>query len=245
MTSTKCKQCGKAATDDSPMKRCPCKLKDAVYCDQTCQTADWNNHKKACREAHAGGRLVPVGGGISGSTATDTPSAVKAVELTGGWNVPFHPAEVDISSEHVMFKGAGYLSPISQLIGQPILVYRHLQDDPLGYLSHPLREHLDNQSVTYLMIDPESGFAPARWQCGVGQVTVARQDKTPLAKLDLEKIWMFCDRIIGYFGNGDGPPRQDYNPVAYAKFVRKYKARTNDTWVELDDDDIDDLTHLM
>lgn len=56
---------------------------------------------------------------------------------------------------------------------------------------------------------------------------------------------MSCDSIIEYFGNGDGPPRQDYNPAAYAKFVRKYEARMNDTWDELDDDDIDDLTHLM
>ncbi len=131
-----------------------------VIKDQVCQTSDWNNHKKACQAAR---KAQTTGDGqASKGTSSDEPSIVKAVDLTGGYNIPFRPVAVEISSDHEIFKGKGHLSPVSKLIGQPILVYRHLQDDPFGYLVHPQRERFDNSSVTFLMIDPATGMAPAR-----------------------------------------------------------------------------------
>lgn len=72
------------------------------------------------------------------------------------------------------------------------------------------------------MIDPATGMAPARWQQGIGRVTVARQDKTRLSSLDLEKIWMYCDRIIDAFDDGGEPPLRYYNPTAYEKWAKNY-----------------------
>ncbi|KLO09175.1 hypothetical protein SCHPADRAFT_931318 [Schizopora paradoxa] len=223
MSTSQCKVCGKAATDDSPMKRCSCKSEDALYCGAECQNADWKKHKKTCRDL----RKADATNRAAEETATSpstVPSVVKAVDLTGGYNIPFHPIDVEISSNHEIFNGAGHLSPLSILVGQPILVYRHLRDDPYDYECHPQREELDNLSVTHMMINPKSGFAPARWQCGIGRVTIAREDKSPLSKKDLEKIWMYCDAVIESFSNDCVPPLGTHNPTTFERFARNYDA---------------------
>ena len=81
---------------------------------------------------------------------------------------------------------------------------------------------LDNQIATYLNIDAESGFAEMRWQLHVGTVIVARQDRKPLLVHHLGGVWMFCDRILDLFGNGEGPPRQLYNRAAFEKWWKGY-----------------------
>ncbi len=53
----------------------------------------------------------------------------------------------------------GATSPISQIVGVPLLIYRETHEFPLD---EPKDASKDNQAVTYLMIDPESGFAPPR-----------------------------------------------------------------------------------
>ncbi|KAG8912514.1 hypothetical protein FRC02_005957 [Tulasnella sp. 418] len=73
------------------------------------------------------------------------------------------------------------------------------------------------------MIDLKSGFAPAKWQQGVGTVTVARQDRKPLTKLQLEMVWSYCDAIIERFGDGEGPPNYMYSEVAFQGWCREYK----------------------
>ncbi|KAF9031842.1 hypothetical protein BDZ89DRAFT_1063730 [Hymenopellis radicata] len=45
IASDKCGNCGKR---DAKMKKCSV-CKGATYCDKACQTADWPNHKAACR----------------------------------------------------------------------------------------------------------------------------------------------------------------------------------------------------
>lgn len=60
----------------------------------------------------------------------------------------------EIPPEHEIHR-VGILCPVSQRVGLPLVIYRHLEAD--------LRRHdasLDNQVATYLMIDPHSGFAP-------------------------------------------------------------------------------------
>lgn len=43
-----CKRCGKTEPPQGPkMKRCA-KCRFVWYCDKSCQTADWNDHKKQC-----------------------------------------------------------------------------------------------------------------------------------------------------------------------------------------------------
>ena len=54
---------------------------------------------------------------------------------------------------------AGRTSPLSQLVDMPLLVQKDWTELPLEYPGHA---DLDNQAVTYLMIDPQSGLAPKR-----------------------------------------------------------------------------------
>lgn len=39
---------------------------------------------------------------------------------------------------------------------------------------------------------------------------------------------MYCDGVIEYFGEGEGPPVQDYNPTAYEDWAKKYEVERND-----------------
>ncbi|KAH7117299.1 hypothetical protein EDB81DRAFT_848190 [Dactylonectria macrodidyma] len=76
------------------------------------------------------------------------------------------------------------------------------------------RADLDNQMITYLNIDDESGFAPSEWRSYVGTVAVARKDKKPLLPQHLEGVWMYCDYILALFGEGEGAPTHLYNRQA-------------------------------
>ncbi|KLO09171.1 hypothetical protein SCHPADRAFT_858154 [Schizopora paradoxa] len=216
MPSPRCKVCGKSPEEGSKIMRCPCKTVN--YCGVECQRLDWKEHKRTCKALAT--KKAEMVNGASGSTSV--PTVVKAVDLTGGFNMPFHPIDVEISSNHEMFRGAGILSPLSRLIGQPILIYRHLRDDAHKYINHPERQNYDNQAVTHMMIDPSTGYAAPRWQCGIGRVTIARQDKSPLTTLDLEKIWMYCDSVLDSFSDGHRPSLQSHNPAAFEEFAKKY-----------------------
>lgn len=82
---------------------------------------------------------------------------VPAVDLLGGENHPFNPKEVVLTSsqaDDILNGGKGFVSPISKLIGVPLVVYRQ------GARVGGRTASMDNQAVTYLMIDTEHGFAP-------------------------------------------------------------------------------------
>ena len=84
------------------------------------------------------------------------------------------------------------------------------------------RADLDNRIATYLNIDANSGFAPQEWQSHVGNVVVARKDRKPLLPHHLEGVWMYCDRILELFGEGDGAPTRLYNRQAFEKWWKLY-----------------------
>ncbi|KAG8904575.1 hypothetical protein FRB99_001538 [Tulasnella sp. 403] len=152
---------------------------------------------------------------------------IKTVNLLGGFNSPFNFQDTTITPAHAVFSPVDLqsrTSPISKLIGIPIAFWRHRQDDPMSHLGSSIRETLDNQSVTYMMINPKTGFAPPQWQQGVGPVTVARLDYQPMSWVDLELIWMFCDDIIEQFG-GEVPPSviaKGYNPSYFKEWCGRY-----------------------
>lgn len=91
--------------------------------------------------------------------------------------MPFNPDDVEIPSNHEMFTATGLaqrISPISMLVDVPIVIWRLRKDNPMSHLSSLERAHLDNQSVTFLMINPWTGWAPAQWQQGIGPVGFQR-----------------------------------------------------------------------
>lgn len=76
--------------------------------------------------------------------------------------------------------------------------------------------------TTYLNIDAESGLAAPVWPHRPGSVIVARKDKKALLPAHVEGVWMYCDRILYYFGEGVGPPRHWYNRKAFEQWWCKY-----------------------
>ncbi|KAH6847643.1 hypothetical protein B0I37DRAFT_148660 [Chaetomium sp. MPI-CAGE-AT-0009] len=118
-----------------------------------------------------------------------------------------------IPADHPVFSQA--VLPIPGLIGVPLAMHR------VGTRSAN-RADLDNQIATYLNIDPDSGFAPQAWQSHVGTVVVARKDKKPLLPHHLEGVWMYCDRILDLFGEGEGAPTRLYNRQAFEKWWGNY-----------------------
>ena len=64
----------------------------------------------------------------------------------------------DIPSSHPMFKEEGRITcPISLLIGVPLVVHRHLTDDPLEARNDP---SLKNDVIATLMVQPREGGTP-------------------------------------------------------------------------------------
>ena len=72
-----------------------------------CQKAAWKQHKKVCREAPT-----------LKSTPPDAP--VAGVRVKGP---VFHPEGVTIAPDHRVWT-KGTISPISQLIGLPVIIHR-------------------------------------------------------------------------------------------------------------------------
>ncbi len=81
------------------------------------------------------------------------------MRLLGGYNRPFYPRETVVPPSHPVWS-IGAISPISQIVGVPLLIHRELEEQRL---TDPPNGDKDNQAVTYLMIDPETGFAPKRY----------------------------------------------------------------------------------
>ncbi|KAF2399262.1 hypothetical protein EJ06DRAFT_563720, partial [Trichodelitschia bisporula] len=105
--------------------------------------------------------------------------------------------------------------PIPAVINIPLVFYR------IGSKSSN-RADLDNQMVTYMKIDAISGFAPPEWQSGVGSVICARKERKLLLPYHVEGVWMFCDRILDYFGDSKGPPSQLYKREVFETLWKSY-----------------------
>ncbi|KAJ7783495.1 hypothetical protein DFH07DRAFT_727660 [Mycena maculata] len=133
-------QCAKCSTQDDgdQFKRCS-RCKKTVYCSVECQRADWKSHKPLC---------TPVGTIIRGM--------ILACESDRKNYGLFN--EVDIDPTHPIHTH-GTVCPVSAKVGLPLVIYRHLQEDPFNMVQE---SGLDNQRATFLMIDPHSGFAPPK-----------------------------------------------------------------------------------
>ena len=123
------------------------------------------------------------------------------------WSATTIPADHPVFSQPV--------PPVPGLIEVPLVLHR------VGTRSAN-RADLDNQIASYLNIDADSGFAPPAWQTRVGTVVVARKDRKPLLPQHLEGVWMYCDRILDLFGEGEGAPRRLYNRQAFEKWWEGY-----------------------
>ncbi len=105
--------------------------------------------------------------------------------------------------------------PISQKIGFPLLV-RRSEDASAG------RRLGDNPHATWLMINPATGFAPAEWQRGVGNVIVARADGEALEVKTLGALTDYISDILDAFGDGAGVAQKYYNRDRLDRFIEDH-----------------------
>ncbi|KAI9265267.1 hypothetical protein BDA99DRAFT_559328 [Phascolomyces articulosus] len=141
-----------------------------------------------------------------------------------------------IPKHHPMLvSGTALISPVSKKIGIPLIIYL---EDPLHYpLSKPnVRSNYENQIITYLLIKPSNGFAPIKYQDGVGTALVARADHRPLAVGLLTTIHAYNSMLLSErYGSGDDHKVQhsitpnDFKKFAH-KFVNKKKSEIEKDW---------------
>ncbi|KAF8190349.1 hypothetical protein K438DRAFT_1971220 [Mycena galopus ATCC 62051] len=149
-------------------------------------------------------------------------SAVGGIVIPCHSEIQFGPGifnDIDLDASHPIHT-QGIVCPVSAQVGLPIIMYRHLKEDPLRMNPD---SGLDNQRATYLMIDPVSGFAPPQWQSCVGSVTVMRKDGKPLTKQAIETIWMYHDHVLDLFGDYGMAPRDTMTSEGFVDYCAEYK----------------------
>ncbi|KAG7416584.1 hypothetical protein Forpi1262_v016737 [Fusarium oxysporum f. sp. raphani] len=157
----------------------------------------------------------------SGAPATadpitgSTPGSIQAITVRcDGERVRFAPWSVtSVKADHPIF--SNFVPLIPRLIEVPLVFHR------VGSQSAD-RADLDNQVITYLHIDSESGFASPSWQSHIGTVLVARKDQKTLRPQHLEGVWMYCDHILDLFGDGEGAPTHMYRRQAFEEWWKDY-----------------------
>lgn len=120
-----------------------------------------------------------------------------------------------VPSNHPIFTNS--VPPVPALLDFPVVIHC------VGTAGNGTTGYLDNQAITYIHVDPNTGFAPPDWQSGIGTVIVARKDKKDLPPEHYEAIWMYCDRILDYFGEGEGAPERLYSRQAFERWFVGYQ----------------------
>ena len=116
---------------------------------ETCQNDAWKVHKRICKAQPESVKMTPPTGPVQG------------IYMRGGRNVNFDSAIVTVEPGHPVWDAwkHGGVSAISQILGCPLLIHREEAERPLDVLNIAEK---DNQAVTYMMINPDTGFASPR-----------------------------------------------------------------------------------
>lgn len=160
------------------------------------------------------------------STSTAEPSAasrsVQAVIVrcrVDERNLP-RWSTITIPADHPVFWEP--VPPLAERLNIPIAIHRE------GTKSAN-RADLDNQALTWLNIDLESGFAPPAWQSRIGTVIVARKDRKPFPTHHFEGLFEYASMILDIFGDGNGPPSRLYNQQAFERWWKNYVEQRKET----------------
>ncbi|KAJ5139008.1 uncharacterized protein N7515_003856 [Penicillium bovifimosum] len=131
-------------------------------------------------------------------------------------------SQITIPSDHPVFRNR--VPPVPALLEFPIIIHR------VGTFDTGAFGCLDNQPITYLNIEPHNGFAPPEWQRGVGSCIVANKNKKDFTREQFEAIFMYCDRILDYFGESIPPPPHFFTRKEFERWYEQYdhNCRLND-----------------
>ncbi|KAK5658325.1 hypothetical protein OQA88_2301 [Cercophora sp. LCS_1] len=178
----------------------------------------------------------------SSTSTTGTTDKIPAVIIRSDGEKRTRPpwGPVTVPSSHPVF--SNYPTTMLMELSIPVAFQRIDSDGAPQRLSSwdcgPDAD-LDNQMVTYMHINPHTGFAPEQWLGGrIGSVVAARLDKKPLHPEQVEGIWMYCDAILDRFGDGNGPPTKMYSKEAFERWWVRYcdeqaRIRRHERWAEL------------
>ena len=104
------------------------------------------------------------------------------------------------------------VAPASTLLGIPLRVaYVKPRSELLD------REDYDNVWATWMMIDPETGFAPSEWQAYVGPVVVWR----PIGAVSSHDMCLlndFLSMMLDRYSEGEVIPHRDLTPASWAEW---------------------------
>ena len=141
--------------------------------------------------------------------------SVKAVKLAAAedgapnMNSPVY-LDVTINDNHPIFKTNPL--PISQTLGFPLVIAK----------LYTWSLNTTNVHATWLMIDPETGMPPMVWQSGVGDVIIARADKTPMTVPVMKAMTEYLFKIIDVWERThEARTRVEafYNPERFKKYL--------------------------
>ena len=118
--------------------------------------------------------------------------------------------------------------PVSVRIGYPLVMKRVVPT------ALPRGPDTDNRHATWLMIDPETGFAPPEWQGGIGSVHVARPDGQPLTSDTLAGITDYVSDILNAFGD-DRSVRGYYHRAKLDRYLARHRKMQMDYQAALRD----------
>ena len=132
--------------------------------------------------------------------------------------------EATIPTHHGLFtSGRTVISPISQKIGIPLMVYL---ENPLSHaLFKPeLRELYVNQPITWLLARISNGLSPMHYQDGVGTALVARLDHKPLSIELMAVISAYIEMLMTerYGGTDDSQVQHTITPTDFNRFYHEY-----------------------
>ncbi|KAH0833863.1 hypothetical protein J3R83DRAFT_11030 [Lanmaoa asiatica] len=175
-----------------------------------CQASDWPYHRTKCTPAPSQKSRLPP------SKVWGVTIACNADRARGA-----RPFEAKIIDPSHAIHTQGILCPLFQQVGFPLVLFRHLPDDPASMTRDP---ELDNQIAAHLMTHPNPGHPGEKWHRAgcLGTVTVMRQDGKSLSFEAIETALMYVDHLIGMFRDGVFPTHL-MNPAGFQRFCQRYK----------------------
>jgi hypothetical protein len=86
----------------------------------------------------------------------------------------------------------------------------------------------DERMAVLMLVDPVTGFAPSKYQCGLGEVLVARRDGEDLSSAEMWELWDYNCYLMDLWPDwlddpvdGETERNMALTPDAYAAYTQE------------------------